>query len=117
MVTTAYGPFLAPYGTTGHHPTIRSTVRLNPFIQPFYNHRPLLRRSTCDIHEVVLGSSTLSTILLTLTSFTSTPHSSKESPPWAASGATLRTLVEDNDGDHRDPLLPRHDSSTWRSLT
>ena len=80
MVTTAYGPSLAPYGTTGHHPTIRSTVRLNPFIQPFYNHRPLLRRSTCDIHEVVLGSSTLSTIFLTLTSFTSTPHSSKGHP-------------------------------------
>ena len=25
--------------------------------------------------------------------------------------------MEDNDGDHRGPLLPRHEPSTWRSLT
>ena len=59
MVTTAYGPSLAPYGTTGHHSTIRLTVRLNPFIQPFHNHRPLQRRSTCDMHEWFWATSLL----------------------------------------------------------
>ena len=107
MVTTAHGPSLAPYGTTGHHPTIRSTVRLNPFIQPFYNHRPLLRRSTCDMHEVVLGSYTLWIIYTDLHI-----HAPllKGDTPLAASGATLQTMMENDDGDHRGPLLPRRNT-------
>ena len=110
-------PWHHSYGTTGHHPTIRSTVRLNPFIQPFYNHRPLLRRSTCDMHGVVLGSYTLSTIFTDLHILHFNATFLKGITPWAASGATLRTMMEDNDGDHRGPLLPRHEPSTWQSLT
>jgi len=108
-VTTAYGSAPAPYGTTGHHPMIRFTVRLNPFIQPLHNHRPLLLRcSTCDMHEWFWATPRFEPFLRT---FTSTPHSSRETPhgwhleqrpgqllkgdtPWMASGATPRTRIE-----------------------
>ena len=90
MVTTAYGPTLASYGTTGHHSTIRLTVRLNLFIQPFHNHRPLQRRSTCDMHEWFWATSPL--IIFTYLHIHAPPL--KGDTTWVASEATPQTMME-----------------------